>query len=204
MRPLLLCLLLGVVPGFGKDEPAVATVTLYEKFEQDAPQGVVVALRTELAELMEPFGMQLEWRSLAAAQGSEVVAELAVITFRGRCDAENLAPQSIVPQALGWTHVSDGMILPFSEVDCDRVREFVQKELATNPETVRKTMLGRALARVLAHELYHVFGQTAHHVSCGVAKAAYTVSDLMADSFLFEKLELDLFRKLVTRREATP
>jgi hypothetical protein len=204
MRLLLVCLLLGALPATGKDQPAEAPVVLYEKLEQKAPESVMSAMRAQLAEVMEPLGFQFEWRSLNAARGSEVVAELAVITFRGRCDTMGLTSRSIIPPALGWTHISDGVILPFSEVDCDRVRDFVQKSLLVEAQAVRDELFGRALARVLAHELYHVFAQTTHHVSCGVAKAAYTVSDLLNPEFEFEKLETGLFKKVAARREITP
>ena len=81
--------------------------------------------------------------------------------------------KEVHPGALGWTHVSDGAILPFSEIDCDRIREFVQKELLYWKPAEREEVLGRAMARVVAHELYHIFANTPHHGSDGVAKAAY-------------------------------
>jgi len=86
--------------------------------------------------------------------------------------------------------VSDGMVLPFSDVDCDAIRGFLQKQLLSTPEAEREETFGRALGRVLAHELYHVLAGTSNHGACGVAKSGYTVGDLVAREFVFEAAEL--------------
>ena len=43
--------------------------------------------------------------------------------------------------------------------------------------------LGRALGRVLAHELYHIFANTTKHARAGIAKSCYTAPELLADEF---------------------
>ena len=103
-------------------------------------------------------------------------------------------PRDVNPGALGWTHVSDGAILPFSDVDCDRVRVFLQKHLLSVRPADRQTAFGRALGRVVAHELYHIFANTTHHGSDGVGKPAYTVQDLLSDEFRFEEREGEALR----------
>jgi hypothetical protein len=85
--------------------------------------------------------------------------------------------------------VSDGQILPFTDISCDRVREFTQSGLlAFRPED-REAKYGRALGRVLAHELYHIFANTMRHGSMGVAKESYNMKDLLADDFQFQAKE---------------
>jgi hypothetical protein len=139
---------------------------------------------------MAPMGITFEWRSLDSVRGNELSVELAVLTFKGRCDIAGLSPHNVTnPGALGWTHVSDGAILPFSDVDCDRIRNFVQKELIAIRGPDREEAFGRAIGRVVAHELYHVFANTSKHGSCGVGKAAYTVQELLSDDFQFEARE---------------
>src|SRR5689334_16848966 len=108
------------MPAFGEETGhvlAVAPISLYTNFQQEPPGEVADALHDELAAIMNPIGLRFEWRTLATS-GNEVSVELAVITFKGRCDVENLQPRSFSPGALGWTHVSDGAILPFSDIDC--------------------------------------------------------------------------------------
>src|SRR5258707_30122 len=107
---------------------SVAPVTLFSRFEHDPPMAVEAALPAEIRTIMAPMGLRFQWRSLSDGP-SEVAVELAVLTFKGRCDAEGLVPFVFDPGPLGWTHVSDGAILPFSDMDCDRIRGFLQKDL---------------------------------------------------------------------------
>ena len=190
MKRFLIYLALGLLPAFG--EPLgghVAPITLYTNFQQPPSQAVQEALQDELEQIMAPIGLRFTWHSLAGVRGNEVSVELAVISFKGRCDVSNLNAHSIQPGALGWTHVSDGNILPFSDVDCDRIRGFIQGALLTVSKEDREEAFGRAIGRVLAHELYHIFANTQRHGSFGVAKESYTVQDLMSDDFVFEARE---------------
>ena len=155
---------------------------------------------------MAPIGLSFEWRDLDQPGGRGVSAELAVATFKGRCDTAGLITNGRFEGALGWTHVSDGQILPFTDVHCDRVRDFVQPGLMALRAEEREEKYGRALGRVLAHELYHIFANTARHGSTGVAKESYNVQDLLTDDFQFEARES---RMLQTSRprpavESTP
>src|SRR5450759_1447498 len=151
-----------------------APITLYTQFEQAPPEGVLDALQDEVESIMAPIGLRFQWRDLGKAGGHEVSAELAVVTFKGRCDTAAPLTRSRFEGALGWTHVSDGQILPFTDVSCDRVREFVQTGLLAFRAEDREEKYGRALGRVLAHELYHIFANTMRHGSFGVAKQSYT------------------------------
>jgi len=190
LKLVLFCLLAGVFPGWSETRGArFAPITLYTQFEQAPPGGVLEALQDEVASIMAPIGIRFEWRDLGKTGGHEVSAELAVVTFKGRCDAAGLLTRSKFEGALGWTHVSDGQILPFTDVSCDRVREFVQTGLLAFRVEDREAKYGRALGRVLAHELYHIFANTMRHGSMGVAKESYSVQDLLADDFQFEAKE---------------
>lgn len=195
MRLALFCLLAGVLPAVGETRwvPS-APITLYMSFQQEAPPAVLDALQEEVEAIMAPIGLRFEWRNLASVRGYEVSAELAVVTFKGRCDTAGLVARGKFEGALGWTHVSDGEILPFTDVGCDRVREFVQRALITVNQAERETTYGRALGRVLAHELYHIFANTARHGSWGVAKECYTVQDLLSEDFQFQEKESRLLR----------
>jgi hypothetical protein len=119
---------------------------------------------------------------------------LAVITFKGRCDAVGLSTRSRFEGALGWTHVSDGQILPFTDISCDRIRQFTQPGLLAVRPDDRAAKFGRALGRVLAHELYHIFANTMRHGSLGVAKESYSMHDLLADDFQFQARESRMLR----------
>jgi hypothetical protein len=195
VKLVLFCLLAGVLPAVGETRWAPsAPITLYTNFQQQTPSAVFQALQEEVETIMAPIGLHFEWRSLSGVGGHEVSAELAVVTFQGRCEPSDAAVRARFSGALGWTHVSDGEILPFTDIACDRIREFVQRSLMMiNPED-RQEVYGRALGRVLAHELYHIFANTAHHASSGVAKECYSVQDLINEEFHFEQKETRLLR----------
>lgn len=190
MKLFLFCLAVGAIPALGEPRGVlVAPITLYAQFQQEPPKAVLEALQNEVGAIMSPIGLRFQWRSLAGVQGNEVSVELAVLTFKGRCDIAGLQPSGSHPGALGWTHVSDGAILPFSDVDCDSIRGFVQGALLAVPRGDREGIFGRAIGRVVAHELYHIFANTLRHGSCGVAKESFTVQDLLSDDFQFEDRE---------------
>jgi len=197
------CLLAGVFPGWSETRGATfAPITLYVQFQQTAPEGVLLAIQEELESIMEKIGLRFEWRELAKA-GHEVSAELAVVTFKGRCDVANLSGRTKFEGALGWTHVSDGQILPFTDISCDRVRDFAQNGLvAVNPAD-REEKYGRAIGRVLAHELYHIFANTLHHSNLGIAKESYSVQDLLSEDFQFRDKEAHLLQAMRPKTQIT-
>lgn len=194
MKLLVCCLAFGSLPALGQRDLPVAPVALYTEFQQGASPASVDALHQELDAIMSPLNMRFEWRSLAAARGDDPTVQLAVISFKGQCNGAALKPGPSNSGALGWTHVSDGAILPFSGVDCDRIRSFVGRKLAKAPAGDRDGMVGRAMARVLAHELYHIFANTAHHGVWGIGKAAYTVEELLGPQFHLEAAERGALR----------
>jgi hypothetical protein len=194
VKLVLFCLVAGVFPASGETRWAPSAITLYTNFQQPAPAAVVQAMQDEVEAIMAPIGLRFEWRSLSAARGHEVSAELAVITFQGRCDAVEQTVHPRLSGALGWTHVSDGTILPFTDIACDRIREFVQRSLFIIDREDRQEVYGRALGRVLAHELYHIFANTTHHASWGVAKECYSVQDLLGEEFQFQDKESRMLR----------
>jgi len=190
MKSLLLCLALAALPVCaGQPGAKLVPIALYTQFHSQPPAAVIQSLKAEVDSIMAPMGLSFLWLNLSASDGKQVSVELAVIDFKGRCDVAGLAAHDSNPGALGWTHMSDGTILPFADVDCSAVRSFVQRELlAARPED-REQIFGRALGRVLAHELYHIFANTTRHGSEGVARESYSVQDLLAADFQFQEKE---------------
>jgi hypothetical protein len=181
---------MAAVPGGSETRGArFAPITLYTQFEEAPPEGVMLALQDEVESIMAPIGLRFEWRNLDKTGETEISVELAVITFKGRCNTAGLLTHRKFEGALGWTHVSDGQILPFTDVSCDRVREFVQPGLVTIRTEDREEKYGRALGRVVAHELYHIFAKTMRHGTIGVAKESYNLQDLLGDDFQFRTKE---------------
>src|ERR1017187_1278765 len=140
-------------------------------------------LRDEVDSIMAPMNLRFEWRPLSDFRSERVSTAVAVAHFEARCDVDGLVMRKNQPGSLGWTEISDGTILPFTHVDCERVRTFLQIALLGYHPRDRERAYGRALGRVLAHELYHVFGDTPRHAARGVAKENYSVEDLLCADF---------------------
>ena len=172
----------------------VAPVTLYTDFQQPVPQAVLEAVRDEVDSIMSPMGLRFDWQSLADFRPGRASAAVAVAHFEGHCDVSGLVMRGNKVGSLGWTEISDGTILPFTHVDCERVRTFLQTTLLGYRPQDRERAYGRALGRVLAHELYHVYGDTPKHTARGVAKEKYSVADLLAADFQFQEKETRALR----------
>ncbi len=67
---------------------------------------------------------------------------------------------------LAETEADGNFILPYSETDCDRLRGFLASE---EPRLAgEENRMGRAMARLLAHELCHLLLQTRKHGKNGI------------------------------------
>ena len=85
---------------------------------------------------MIPFHTQFDWRALDAATGHEVVdGGVIVVQFKGACQADLMPPYEPGGGSLGLTHITDGQILPFAEVDCDKIRKLMATELMFTPSS---------------------------------------------------------------------
>jgi len=198
MKQSLLFLALAALPALSAScqsaTAAVVPVTLYTDFQQAVPQTVMEALRDEVESMLSPVGLRFEWQPLSGFRSERASAAVVVAHFEARCDVRGLAMRENQPGSLGWTEISDGTILPFIHVDCERVRTFLQTTLLGYRPKDRERAYGRALGRVLAHELYHVFADTPKHAARGVAKEKFSVEDLLAADLHFHEKQARALR----------
>ena len=132
-------------------------------------------MHDELQQLLAPAGIDVAWKSLADRKPGENFDLVAVTTFDGNCAGEQVARGPIVA-SLADTSIADGHILPFFRIDCNLLMRVLGSR-------VEAPVLGRALARVAAHEIYHIVAQTTDHQDAGIAKATFSVRDLTAPRF---------------------
>jgi len=194
MKSLALSLTLLTGPLFGGDgNPPTVSVGVYVEFDHLLRAGTRTDLQNEVQAIMEPLGFDSQWRDTSAA-GKESWADLAVVTFTGHCELGDVTYPAFIPGALGWTRVTDGRIQPYAVVDCDRVGALMQRALFSVPAKRREAVFDRAVARVMAHELYHIFTGTATHEGSGVGKAEFTATDLLSTKFEFHKAQANALR----------
>jgi hypothetical protein len=182
MRGLVLLLAFAAVVR-GQDSLALLT-----HFDNPPSPNAVSAMREELSRILRPAGLRLEWRGLEDAKTAIGLPPFVLLSFRGVCATGDEPEASDGAFRLGTTEMSDGRVLPFTKVQCNQIREVV-------PEA-RDRALGIAMARVVAHEVYHVLLQTSAHAKAGIAKARHTRADLTGAGIHFDAASI---RALLSR-----
>ena len=132
---------------------------------EDRPSAVTVdVLKSEVASIMKPAGLVFSWRELGGQQEPSSFADLIVLRFKGSCEGlvspySELGPGSD-DLALAATKTSHGRVLHFTEVRCDEMRRYLFSDVVRLDNSARDAIYGRALGRIVAHEMWHVFADT--------------------------------------------
>ena len=194
----LLCLaLVGVAPALPESNALVVYLT-----PPTARDALVQAhMRHEAMALMRSAGYALEFRDRNARRSGDSAPNLAFVDLIGTCAAASDPTPGPPPDdnqpKLAFTAVEDGVVLPFSRIDCGAMSRVLTPLLAREAPAERAFLYGRAMARVLAHELYHVLAQTRDHAAEGIGKPCFTAADLVSSRFEFEATSLSSLRRMV-------
>lgn len=107
---------------------------------------------------------------------------LPLSNSKGQCELTPFAPPAPEQGSpLGFTYRSDGRITPFSEVECDRVRGTLGEAHIAGTAEERDVLYGRALGRVLAHELSHILSGSKAHSKQGVMQKYLSAAKLVGE-----------------------
>lgn len=166
---------------------ATTGITILLQFENKHSDQSVEEMKREMSAIMKDTGLALDFRSLKDFNPNEAVTDLVVVKFSGTCQMDTMPLLFDERGPLAFTHSTDGAVLPFSEVACDRVRHSVESAMWSGDHARADFLLGRALGRVLAHELVHIVAKSSKHGVKGIAKTALSGGQLIAD-----RLELDI------------
>jgi hypothetical protein len=180
MRTLLLLACIATIPAVARD------LTVLLDIEQKHSQRALTEMRKELATVFKPTNLNIDVRLRQEMKPQETFNDVVLVKLKGTCKMQNFARLLDERGPFAWTHTVDGKILPFSEVACDHIARSIQQAMMGGDHVDRDRLLGRALARVLAHEIVHMVGQCADHSNAGVFRHALSGRQLIAD-----KLELD-------------
>jgi hypothetical protein len=203
LPPGLLAALLICSPAVAADRAPVRlpdTVAVIMDFEQPLSEVSLESMERELEGIMSSCRVHLAFRILDPSASQEAFPSLVVARFRGNCRGSEPKWYGKT-HTLGLTHVSNGQILPFSEVDCDKIRSIVGPELDRHNRLHTEQLFGRALGRVLAHELYHILAKTTEHAGKGIAKPTLSVHELLSGEMTFERADSDKIRRGVSGDE---
>lgn len=162
------------------------------------PAEVLAAFRQETERVLPLHQMSIHWRRAGSQNGPESFERLIVVRLVGECTPRREPPLA-QSGPLGLTHISDGRILPFVEADCGRVIGAAQR-LRRHPFRLRTEELGRALGRVIAHEIYHVLSASSEHDEQGLSKSALSAAELFLPGAGFAAAALQRMEAGLPRR----
>jgi hypothetical protein len=163
-----------------------------------APAAAFEEMKKELAALMSAAGVAIRWEN--AASHGVVDGATVVVDLEGDCSAGFRAEMESAAKGIriGSTATANGEILPFVNVNCGAIAGLIGLLMADRPVVWKELAFGRALGRVLAHELYHVLTQSGDHVNSGIAKANFSGADLIESRFVFDEVALARIRSART------
>jgi hypothetical protein len=170
-----------------RSEVAIGTnLTILLDFEKGPSQATLGEMNREIQNLLKKTGVRLDVRLRSEVPEHQDFEDVVLLRFRGTCKASHFVPLLDERGPFGWSHTSDGTILPFADVACDHVRRAVEEAIFGGQKAQRDLLFGRALGRVVAHELYHIIGGVHTHGKKGLAQAALSGRELVADRMTLE------------------
>jgi hypothetical protein len=110
--------------------------------------------------------------------------EVVQVRLRGHCNADLRADWLYADGPLGWVYLIGGEIQPVAYVDCDRIGQTLEHQIRGRNAKERQREFARAVSRVVAHELTHIFQQSQRHTSSGLQRAYLTAVELTKEGAL--------------------
>ena len=170
--------------------PVLAIVTRFEGPHSDR---AIQEMEGEAGRILSPSGLRVDWRRSGEAFGRSY-DDLVVVSFKGDC---RVSPVPYVYDELGplaFAYSADSTVEPFSQVACDKVVRSVRSAMWGSDFARADLLLGRALGRVVVHELIHMLSKSGHHAQEGIGRPALSPKELIGPSPQLSQEDLALLR----------
>lgn len=165
-------------------------ITIVLDFQGPRSEQSITEMKREFAGIMKDSMLHFDFQS--RSQAMETTAnELVVVRFKGKCVFEPVPYLIDERGPMAFTYTTNGAVQPFSEVACDRVTQAMRSAMAGGDFAKGDVLLGRALGRVLVHEVVHILSKSGQHGTSGVARTALSGSQLIAPELRLEPEDLD-------------
>ncbi len=169
-------------------------------FDRSPDTAAVEHMRQETARIFADTGATLAWRTRTQPGIMPPGAVRVTLQLHGSCRVEPNMLSLAEDGPMGWVESHGGEMLSLIDVDCDRISAMVWQNRGTLPLPLVVRAFGRALGRVLAHELYHYVTQSPAHGASDLFRPAMTSRDLMLPDVRFEPAEIEVLRKALSAR----
>jgi hypothetical protein len=187
MRPVAICALI-----LSAAAPSVLAegVTIVLDFQGPRSDESVNEMKREFEGIMKNSSLTFDWKSRTQVEQSSVT-NLVVVRFKGTCVLKPVPYLYDERGPLAFTYTTDGTVQPFSEVACDQVTRVVRSAMSGGDFAKANLLMGRALGRVLAHEVMHILTRSGSHGREGVAKTALSGTQLIAPELRLASADLE-------------
>lgn len=190
------CVLLVTACAFlaAADTRPSSTLTVVLDFRGAHSDRSVTAMERETEGILKSSGLHLDWR-FAGEAAHETFDDLVVVQFKGACKVEPIPYVYDELGPLAFTYSADGTVQPFTQVSCDKVAATVRSAMWGGDFHRADLLFGRALGRVLAHELVHMLTASAQHGHEGVQKPALSGRELITGTLLLSPADIARLRE---------
>ena len=165
-------------------------ITIVLDFQGPRSEQSVAEMKREFAGIMKDTAVRFDFRSRSQAS-QETLSDLVLVRFKGKCVLDPVGYLYDERGPMAFTYSTDGAVQPFSEVACDKVTSAVRSAMSGGDFANADLLLGRALGRVLAHEVVHILSKSGAHGRTGVAKTALSGSQLIAPELRLEPEDVE-------------
>jgi hypothetical protein len=167
-----------------------ATTVLLQFDEKYSPE-TVGEMKQEAAKILKDSGLRLDWRLLSETKPADSFNDVIIVRFKGECAITAPAVAVERGDVFARTHTVNGEVLPFTDVLCDKVSASVRSVITTKQRRRGNYLLGRALGRVLSHEIFHVVARTGDHSEKGVTRSALSGAQLVSKHLVMSDTDLN-------------
>ncbi len=164
---------------------APTELTIVLDFEGRYSEESVAEMKRETAAIMKPAGFAFDWR-IRNDVGHSSYPNLILVKLRGECLADPFVRFHPLHGPLASSHTTRTVVMRFADIQCDAVSSLV------GPANC--LIFGRALGRVLAHEFWHILGNTFAHGENGIAQRALSAEQLVSERLDLDPADLERFR----------
>jgi hypothetical protein len=169
-------------------------VTIVLEFQGPQNNQSIAEMKREFSGIMRDSSLTFDFKSRSEADHLSV-SNLVVVRFKGTCVLKPIPYLYDERGPLAFTYSTEGEVQPFTEVKCDQVTRAVRSAMSGGDFARADLLMGRALGRVLAHEVVHILAKSGAHGRDGIAKTALSGSQLIAPELRLEPEDVERIRR---------
>jgi hypothetical protein len=169
--------------GLAAVPPTELTIVL--DFEGPHSEDSVAEMKRETASILKPAGFVFDWH-IRNEVGHSSYPNLILVKLRGECWMDPSVRSHPANGPLASSHTTRTVVMRFADIQCDAVSSLVGP--------ADSLLFGRALGRVLAHELWHILGNTFEHGENGISQRALSAEQLVSRHLDLDPADLERFR----------